>query len=109
MNLEQEIKQAREALEKLIAKAEQKKEPMFPEVIKFERYYFVSGGGIVGNETNDNYPFDLNYARTGNTFSLSEKKQAEACAEYIKDNFWFIRKALEFSDGYEFRAINDSF
>ena len=102
MNLEQEIKQAREALEKLIAKAEQKKESMFPEVRKFERYYFVSVGGVVGNETNDNYPFDLNHARTGNIFPTSQKKQAEACAEYLKDNFWFIRKAIEFADGYEF-------
>ena len=103
MNLEQEIKQAREALEKLIAKAEKKKEPMFPEIGKFEKYYFASGGGVVGNETNDNYPFDLNYVKIGNAFPLSQKEQAKACANYIKDNFWFIRKATEFAEWYEFR------
>ena len=109
MNLEQEIKEAREALEKLIAKAEKKKESMFPEIEVLDRYYSVNGLGKVMAGKHGSSGSDEFYIQIGNAFPLSQKKQAEVCAKYIKDNFWFIRKALEFADGYEFQTIDESF
>ena len=103
MNLEQEIKQAREVLEKLIAKAEQNKESMFPEIDVLDRYYSVNGLGRVEPRKRDFFDSGEFYIQIGNAFPLSQKEQAEVCAKYMRDTFWFVRKSLEFADGYAFK------
>ena len=39
---------------------------------------------------------------------FTDKKQCEAVAKHIRESFLFMRKAIEFADGYEFDNITDN-
>ena len=99
--IDEQIKALQEALTELKAKVAAKEvKPMFevPEI--GSDYYHVSARSVVQSAQYDNDYWDEELSFAGRAFT--SQTQAQACADYLKDNFWFIRKAIEFADGYEF-------
>ena len=86
---------------KLKIEAEEKAvEPMFPALSVNRDYYYMGSGWDADKDTFTRHGVDRARFDCGNAFT--DKSQAKACADYLKDRFWFIRKAIEFADGHEF-------
>jgi len=82
-------------------------EPMFPVIGDGNVYSHVCNEFEVDSFTNVVDRVDK--ALIGNANAFTDEKQARACGDYLKDRFWFIRKSIEFADGYEFRINVNNF
>ena len=80
---------------------------MFPALNEGDQYYFLVSRFDVG--TDENLGDDLDRARCEVANAFTDEVQAQACADYLKDRFWFIRKAIEFADGYKFVNNQDNY
>lgn len=102
MKTQQIIDELQTKIDGLKAKLKEENEPMFDEINNGDEYYYLDMRFNIEGTTY-NYPhIDDKQFITNNAFK--DKKQAQACADYLKDRFWFIRKAIEFADGYVFDA-----
>ena len=81
--------------------------PMFP-ALSFNRdYYYMGSAWGVDKDKFTRHGVDR--ARFDCSNAFTDKAQAQACADYLKDRFWFIRKAIEFADGYEFGSKGNNY
>ena len=98
--IDEQIKELQDALTELQAKVNAKEvKPMFELPKKGDDYFAVNGifninNYIYGEDSEDEKLMAVNNAFTS-------EAQAKACADHLARNFWFIRKAIEFADGYE--------
>lgn len=100
MTTAKKIEELRAKIDELEAQLKAESEPMFDEIKFGDTYYFVGGRFI---NTKDAYSVDsVDEERVKNNNAFKDEKQAQACADYLKDRFWFVRKSIEFADGYEF-------
>lgn len=107
MNKLQRIEEMEKQLAALKAEIETESESMFPVINDGDNYCIMDNGFKVVSYTNDNDYYDRKFVSNANAFT--DEKQAQACADYLKDRFWFIRKAIEFADGYEFADGGDNY
>ena len=98
---------------KLKIEAEEKSvEPMFPAVNHGDAYYLLSSYFSVLRDYNlrdYNSEHSVDRYRCEASSAFTDEAQAKACADYLKDRFWFIRKAIEFADGYEFGSKGNNY
>jgi len=100
--LEQTINKAQSELEDLKQEASKPK-PMFERGDNGEKYYFVECTLDLEDTKERNQSMDDTLYNVSNYFLEKDKHIAERVAQYYKNNNWFIRKAIEFADGYEWK------
>ena len=72
-------------------------------------YFYIDYSFTVSRGDETNNPVDKCLFDMANYYLLQEIELAEKVAKYYRDNNWFIRKAIEFADGYEFVDGNNNY
>jgi len=81
---------------------------MFDRVEDGEKYFYINDTFSVSHTNEDNYNIDNKLYDLANYYVEKDKHIAERVGEYYKNNNWFIRKAIEFADGYEWELGGDN-
>ena len=109
MNKLQRIEEMEQQLAALKAEVEtEKQEPMFPVIEPQQDYYFVNAVFAVG-ETFYGCSQDKLKICANNAYPESQKDLCKSVAKHMADTNWFIRKAIEFAQGYEFKPNTDNY
>lgn len=101
--LELTIKKAQEQIEEL-----KKPKTMFERGENGDKYCFINGKYKPLLTTDHHLCSDNIYYKNANYYLEKDKHIAERVAKYYQDNNWFIRKAIEFADGYDFVEGKDN-
>lgn len=103
--LDDELEQLNKCLDKIKQQASKPKQ-MIEKAERGSKYYFIDGELLVRSGIDGGYCTDDNRYNAGNYYL--DKQFAERVAKYYRNNNMFIRKALEFADGYEWTKGNDN-
>jgi len=105
--LEQTINKAQSELEELKQETSKPK-PMFERGDEGEAYHIIDEEYDVVDSIDTGVPLDDIRFKIANYYLEKDEHIAERVAKYYKDNNWFIRKAIEFADGYEWVKGGDN-
>ncbi len=107
MSTAKKIEELRAKIDELEAQLKAEQDPMFDDIYVGDDYLFICSRFNVSLSNHIGHELDEEKLKIANAFK--DKKQAQACADYLKDRFWFIRKAVEFADEYEFKRRNRNY
>lgn len=107
MNIQKQIEQLEQTIYKAKSELEELKQQTSKPKQIFERgevgddYWLVGAELCLSKSLEANHPVDGMRHSCANYYLEKDKSIAERVAKYYQDNNWFIRKAIEFADGYE--------
>ena len=111
MNKQQQLAELELTIKKAQQQIEELKKPktMFERGENGDKYCFINGKYKPLLTADHHQCSDNIYYKNANYYLEKDKHIAERVAKYYKDNNWFIRKAIEFADGYEFVEGGDKY